>query len=197
MTKMRLRMRRIQEAVDFFYRFRFLFLFGRGRVQRRIRHRKILFWPYLPHHRSIAYKICRHLGLRVVRNPPSKHHLAVYWEDSTVAPSQDASPLTNKAINFVCQDISKTRVNQVFKQVFGYDLGIDPLKHKGRCVIKSNLNAQHDGRIIQCPVKKRRPDVIYQRLVDNRCSPRQVRDIRVPIVGPAIPFVYYTACSVF
>jgi len=57
-------------------------------------------------------------------------------------------------INLNCNDISKTKVSNVHKKVFKYAIDIDPLKFNGKAVEKSYINALHDGRIIECPIKK-------------------------------------------
>jgi hypothetical protein len=137
------------------------------------------------------YQMCREIGLRIMQNPSEKHDLSIYWEDESLAPDADQSVLSPQAINRRCSDITKTRVNQVFTAAFCYDLAVDPATYQGPCVIKSNLNARHDGQIINCPVTEPQPGVVYQRLIDNHCSPTQVQDIRVPVLGNQIPFVYF------
>jgi hypothetical protein len=93
-------------------------------------------------------------------------------------------------VNLRCNDISKTRVEEVFREVFGYGTFVDPLTHQGSCVIKSDDNAMHDGALVQCPPSTTRADVVYQRLINN-ADGDEVVDIRVPIVGGAIPLIYW------
>ncbi len=49
-------------------------------------------------------------------------------------------------------DISKRRLEDKFKTVFGRNLGINPETHTGPALEKSNENAAHDGRVVQCPL---------------------------------------------
>ncbi len=115
-----------------------------------------------------------------------------YFEDKTTA-HVDKELLTNsgkKVLNGRCQDTSKAHVEAVFEAVFGYSLAIDPLIYQGKAVRKSDENARHDGRIIDCPVTAREADCSYQRFIDNCYDGRMAEDIRVPIVGDTIPFVY-------
>ena len=74
--------------------------------------------------------------------------------------------------------------------MFGYGLAIDPTRHCGAAVVKSELNGRHDGRIIECPIAAPERDRVYQRLVDNTFDGREFVDIRTPVVGGKAPFVY-------
>jgi len=57
-------------------------------------------------------------------------------------------------------------------------------------VKKSNDNATHDGRIIQCPIDAVDEHAVYQRVVNNSRDGQFVEDIRVPVFGETIPFCY-------
>jgi hypothetical protein len=104
----------------------------------------------------------------------------------------DGLPAEKRAttLNSRLLDISKRRVEAVFTEVFGYGLMLEPTKHRGQCVEKSNLNGLHDGRLIQCPVAEVNPQKVYQKIVDNRSGSGRVMDIRIPIILNDIPFVY-------
>lgn len=118
---------------------------------------------------------------------PRRADVFLSFQDSTqtlaVAPNRDL-PL----INFNCRDISKTRVAEVFEQVFGYSLAVDPTNYEGPVVCKSEENGAHDGHILTAPCPKN-PDWTYQRLIDNT-QDDQVVDIRCPTIGGDVPFVY-------
>ena len=93
-------------------------------------------------------------------------------------------------MNKHCDDVSKVKVEEVFRDIFGYGTLLDPKTHHGLCVMKSNENATHDGKIVECPVSvATRSDVIYQKMINNAVG-NEVLDIRVPIIGEQIPFVY-------
>jgi len=67
-------------------------------------------------------------------------------------------------------DISKHLLERKFKIVFGRSLGINPEVYTGLAIEKSNENATHDGRIVQCPTP-RVPDKTYQYFVDRPKDP--------------------------
>lgn len=94
-------------------------------------------------------------------------------------------------LNLGCTDISKTHVNTVFAATFGRDLGLDPTRHIGPAVCKSDENAVHDGEIVDCPIRAPAPGAAYQRLIDNRTGDGRVVDIRVAIVDGTIPVTYH------
>jgi hypothetical protein len=79
----------------------------------------------------------------------------------------------------------------VHQDVFGYNTFIDPSVYKGQAVVKSDVNALHDGRIIECPVAFNEHDnKVYQVLIDNSFDEHYVLDYRVPVVMGKIPHVY-------
>lgn len=115
-----------------------------------------------------------------------------YFEDRTNGRrAEDLVDTSNKKVlNGRCTDISKGHLEQVFEDTFGYELGVDPLSYNGPVVQKSEQNARHDGQIIACPIARRKAGMCYQRFIENCYDGRHVEDVRVPIVGGSIPFVY-------
>lgn len=85
---------------------------------------------------------------------------------------------------------AKTLVGTAFRQSFGYGISVDPTSFSGLAVEKSDRNATHDGVVVRCPIDGTAEGKVYQRLVDNRTDGKTVCDMRVPIVGRRIPFVY-------
>lgn len=164
--------------------------------------KKVLFYPDepLPHH--IMYKILKFLGYHVTNDPSEDCVLAIKWwraPDGNPFPPEGAvlSALQqdigkNFVLNNECKDITKERVGNIFGKVFGYSLSINPLVHKGKCVIKANWNALHLGRIMDCPIAEADldKDFVCQRLIDNETEDGFVQDLRVPILGGKIPFIY-------
>ncbi|RFC55289.1 hypothetical protein [Brumimicrobium aurantiacum] len=57
-------------------------------------------------------------------------------------------------------------------------------------VKKNDLNAKHDGEILQEPIDSIEQGYIYQILIDNSHEEDLVMDIRVPVVGEVLDFVY-------
>jgi hypothetical protein len=137
--------------------------------------------------------------------PSSKADLIINWQDltenliSTPSYVEASYRYTQKGaancwkdnLNFECVDISKTRIGQINRKVFGYDLDIDPTTYCGRAVSKSNNNATHDGRIVECPLSEdgREFDAVYNVLVDNTDGFFAV-DFRLIYIKGLVPFFY-------
>jgi len=179
-------MTKIEEKINFFFKYRIGFLPKIFSPKA-----KIYFYPEPPHHRTIMFKVCKQLGIKIVSNPNNNYDFTFFWDDKTFSKLQSLPTINGKDINRACTDISKEKVDQVFKKVFQYDLSVDPEIHTGSCVIKSNENAQHDGRIINCPVEKVETNVVYQKIIDNSYDEKYVVDFRAPVLGKEIPLIYY------
>lgn len=153
------------------------------------RGRDVLFSPYLPN--SFDYtivKICERLGLRRKAHLTEKTVIAVQWEDSSIV--EPISPINGiHIINHKCLDITKRKVETKFAEIFGYALAADPTIPGNRIVRKSNLNATHDGAIFDTPIQAE-PGYVYETLVHNQINERLVEDIRVPVIGSQIPYIY-------
>lgn len=155
--------------------------------------KRILFYPDVPWESSMMYQICQILRYGISNRATKDFDLAVKWKSTTFfEPDAVLADLAkdNTVVNINCNDISKSYVNLVFKEVFGYSTAVDPLTFEGTCVQKSNMNALHDGKIIHCPIKEVDDKNIYQILVDNEVDDGFVMDIRVPVFKHVIPFVF-------
>jgi hypothetical protein len=152
---------------------------------------------------SAFYKLSHFAQLKITTDPTSKFDLAIYYHDETLRnpdPAIRKVAESRRVINFHLRDIRKETLQHIFGEVFGYNLAIDPLTHHGPAVRKSNLNAAHDGEVVQCPLKPHQlqPDSAYQRVIDNTVeSPipeltteRHVLDHRMPVMGDVIPICY-------
>jgi len=94
-------------------------------------------------------------------------------------------------INGRCVDIRKTVIARVFEQVSGQTLLVNAVEYRGPMVEKSETNGTHNGRVVQGPLQQVRPNVSYQRLIDNRMDGgQQVEDLRTVIVGGSPVLVY-------
>ena len=159
--------------------------FLRGRETRA----RISFFPKKPHSFYAIWPVCQLADIRIV----SAHEdadLHFYFEDREFLTAPPAAPTDRPALNVGCYDIRKSVVARVFGEVFGYSLTIDPRRYTGLAVEKSEGNGKHDGVIIECPYAAPRSDRVYQKLVDNTFDGEEFVDIRTPIVGGQIPFVY-------
>ncbi len=174
---------------DLRYRIRYARLYLKNGYETRT----FLFYPSYPSKRSVLYKLLGILDYNRTNNPEKQFVRAIHWETETF---RKEIPLLNRihqerpVINMYCRDISKQYIDQVHQQVFGYCTRIDPLSHTGPCVMKSNLNALHDGKILHCPLQETEPGFIYQILINNESEPGIVEDIRIPVIGGEIPFAY-------
>ncbi|MFP5310006.1 MAG: hypothetical protein ACLGIR_10575 [Actinomycetes bacterium] len=155
----------------------------------------VLFHPNLPTEWHIAWKLTAAAGYRITNDPTDDVVAAFRWFDTTVWESDDVlADLAARVpvVNLHCEDISKSRVNEVFAATFGYELGVDPTTHEGPMVAKSEENATHDGVVLTGPIAAREPGVSYQRLVDNHVAgdPGTVEVWRTPLVAGEVPLVY-------
>lgn len=167
-------------------------LFYLNSVFNRRQTKTILFYPEYPHKRTIIYKILKHLKYNITSNPRHYFDLAFYWEDTTFRKVQPVFEKFNpeKIMNIHCTDISKEKISEVFEEVFGYGLNIDPATYLGECVKKNNLNAKHDGIVIKCPIQDSEEGFVYQKILNNKINDDLVLDLRTPVMKGKIPFIY-------
>ena len=153
----------------------------------------IFFYPEFPCYRDVIYKICFVNGHKMLRKPENKIDLVIHWDENTfwkkhqqIEKFKDSIPI----INNDCKDISKPTTDRYFREIFSYSIQIDPIKFQGKCVQKNILNAKHDGKVINCPIKETDDKYVYQHIINNSLDGKIVEDIRVPIFKNNIPFVY-------
>lgn len=158
-------------------------------LKRRNLRARISFFPKKPRSFYAIWPVCQLADVKIV-DDHAEADLHFYFEDREflIAPRQ--TPTAKPAFNVDCFDIRKSVVARVFEETFGYALSVDPMSWQGVAVEKSEGNGRHDGRIIECPVATPTRDHVYQRLIDNTFDGRDHIDIRTPIVGGKIPFVY-------
>lgn len=155
--------------------------------------RTIVVYPDFPSKKTTIFKIAKSLGYRLTNKPVSNADIVIYFDDITAADAQLPGNLTEhgKVVNIHCTDISKVKVDQVHQQVFGYNTFIDPSSYHGIAVQKSDINALHDGKVIQCPVTTNLDSKsVYQVLIDNTFNDELVMDYRVPVYDGDIPLLY-------
>lgn len=157
--------------------------------------KKVIFYPEMPKGRSILGRIFKILKYQIVNDLSQAEdaQFIVNWDFATYRtsfPELLKLSKTREVINIHCNDISKKHVDQVFGNIFGYKTIIDPTTFKGKCVKKGDINAVHDGTIVECPIEKPDPGYIYQKLINNKANEQFIEDLRVPIFKDYIPFVY-------
>lgn len=154
----------------------------------------ILIYPDYPGSSTTIYKISKYLNYNVTNKLSKNPDIIIHWEDETYKTKHKSlEPFLahKKVINLHSTDISKTYVDQVFNSVFGYSISINPKEYTGPIVKKSNLNAAHDGEIIEGPIQEIDDNFVYQKLIDNKTNTDTVLDIRVPVIDEILDFVYY------
>ena len=132
-------------------------------------------------------------GYKLTTNPHKKFDVAFSFEDTTIKVEDDTHSHLRETTSFIngkCLDISKVRVENVFRDIFGYSMMIDPRTHIGSYVKKSDTNGLHDGQILTEPTEPE-SGYVYQKLINNLVDKDRVRDIRVLVIGATIPFITY------
>lgn len=144
--------------------------------------------PVVPRYWYLMRVSLSRLGVEFVDNIQDAD-VTLYFDDATYSEPPHLLNGPNIQINFECRDISKTHVQNVFKKIFGYDLGVKPSEYTGAMVAKSEINGTHTGKIVQGPCEAE-DGYVYQKLIDNRSKNGRVTDIRCPTVFGEIPLVY-------
>ena len=154
----------------------------------------------LPSSSAVINQIVAHCGISLVpvsqiRTQPAR---VLYWQTRKLDPDHNKlvkidpsnAILAVPTINASFLGNGKRVLAEAHERAFGYSAEIDPITFKGTAVVKSVKNAEHDGAMISCPVSTRDPDKIYQRVLNNQVDEKTVLDLRVPVIGKTIPFVY-------
>lgn len=153
----------------------------------------IAFFPDKPRPWYLIWPVMHCAGARLV-DKPQDADIVMQFDDSTISevtiPDLSKRDARVRTVNFNCRDIGKTTIADAFQRVAGYSLKVDPETYDGPIVDKSEINAAHDGRIVQGPIPAEEGRC-YQRLVDNEIEGGLVEDLRTCIVGggPAIVFI--------
>ena len=100
---------------------------------------------------------------------PELADIELYFYDKTKSNYQVSENPKKIVINKNCTDISKSNVDRVFLEIFGYSLNLDPKNYHGSILEKSEQNAKHDGKIINSSSLgfKIYKNKVYQRLINN------------------------------
>ncbi len=162
----------------------FRFFFAAQSIEPRTPSFTIAFTPERARPWYLIWAVARAAGAKLAKDP-AHADVVMQFEDATYSPNPPPPQLKPgvRLINFACTDVSKSKVARACATAFGNPLAIDPLTHVGPAVEKSEINAAHDGRIVQCPTKPVAGRV-YQRVVDNRgLDPELVEDLRTCTVG--------------
>ena len=154
--------------------------------------KKIICYPRRPF--NPLYMIAKVRWGLPVKFTSSVHEadLEVYFDDHTNSQFKEMTNGKNiKTINKNCINISKSHVDRIFKEVFGYSLIVSPLEDNYLIIEKSEENAKHDGRIILSPISSHLIDQskVYQKVINNIYNDFAI-DYRVVWVKDEIVLTY-------
>lgn len=162
-------------------------------IRNQFKSKSILVYPHYPSRGSTIYKVGKKLGYNITNKPKSSVKIAVYWEYLTFRKEYhflEKQQDDMKVVNLYSRDISKIFIDKIHHNVFGYSTIIEPMTYEGKIVKKNDINAKHDGEVLEAPISRVENGYIYQLLIDNTYSEDQVMDIRIPIVNGLLDFVY-------
>lgn len=151
----------------------------------------IVAHPDYPSKKTTLWKIAERSGFRLTNKPIQNPDVVIYFEDITHGSSDHLKLLygSRRIINASLTDISKVHVDEVHRAVFGYNTFIDPTTYVGKAVMKSDTNALHDGKIIDCPTQLV-PGSVYQVVIDNIADDSYVMDLRAVVIGKKLAHTY-------
>ncbi|MGE0739829.1 MAG: hypothetical protein AB7O98_00690 [Hyphomonadaceae bacterium] len=162
----------------------FRFFFAAQQIQPATPHFTIAFTPERARPWYLIWSVSRIAGAKLAKDA-STADVVMQFEDATFSPNDPPARVKPgaKLINFRCRDVSKTNVSRASEVAFGNKLAVDPATYVGTAVEKSEINAAHDGRIVQCPTPAV-PGRVYQRVIDNRTLDLNiVEDLRTSTVA--------------
>ena len=168
---------------DIFTWFAFYSAANMWRLSRRLSGHKqptIAFLPDRPRPWYLIWPVMQCAGAKQIEDP-AQADIVMQFDDSTTCnprrPDLSRRMRKVRTVNFNCRDVSKSTVAAAFGRVSGYDLAVDPETYHGRIVDKSEINAAHDGRIVDGPIQ-RVNGRSYQKLIDNEIEDGLVEDLR-------------------
>lgn len=171
----------------------FRYFFAAHRIEPLTPRFTIAFTPERARPWYLVWAVSRAAGAKLVKDAATAD-VVMHFEDATYCPNDPPTKLKPgvKLVNFGCRDVSKTNVARACEAAFGNRLAIDPQTYAGPAVEKSEINAAHDGRIVQCPTQPT-PGRVYQRVIDNRVPGNLdlVEDLRTSTIGgrPVVVFI--------
>ncbi len=188
-AKLPLNMEIIQEALSWFPFFLVEKIKSGLRMFSRQTDLKIAFTPSTPRPWYMLWVSAHRADMHFVKDLAQADAI-FFFEDQTIStPPHLSDEQASKSFNFSCNDISKSRVGEVFEEVFGYALAVDPQSYHGPVAVKSETNGVHDGYSATAPIA-REEGMVYQVLIDNTVDGKWVEDLRCPIIGGDIELIF-------
>jgi hypothetical protein len=153
----------------------------------RDRRLKVYCAPEVPSQETAIHQICEFLGIELTGVDGPDTVARFFWHDATHKSRPDH--VDGSFFNGRCLDISKSNVQRVFAETFGYELAIDPRKFRGTAVEKSELNASHSGHLTNLPIESPRQGYVYEKFVDS-IEDGLATCLRITVFGQKIAAVY-------
>ena len=142
---------------------------------------------------SVLSKIISVLNLKPTDGSDGDEDLCIFFN----APEKSRRDYPENSINYHFKSNLKSYIDIAHKKVFGRSVCVtaDEIKPGGTYLTKSDENAAHDGKIVSYEEIKSFTEsdlvgVVLQRVINNVLDDESVFDVRVPIIGQEIPFVY-------
>ena len=147
----------------------------------------------MPESDSVVYQLCQYLGYGLSNNPTQPFDVAFkYFETTFFSPEllDILADIRDVVINANSLDISKQTIGEIFAEVFGYAIALDPTQATGLGVSKSNINRFRDGQCLALPIAPTAIDSysVYQKFIDAEQN-GQWFEYGVPIYDFIIPTV--------
>lgn len=156
--------------------------------------RTISFFPQQAAPWYNIWSVIQMAGYKIIDDPAAADIVFVF-EDSTYSNAAVKLPddANMRRLNERCSNIGKQYVADLFEDVFGYGLSIDPTTHHGPAMRKSQHNGVHDGIVLQCPINPSEVSsgYVYQKLVNSSDDGVTAQDLRVAYVMGDIPVVFH------
>lgn len=162
---------------------------------------KILFYPQKPKKPSSKMKkIVEYAKLKITCNPGDSYDRVVYWSyhKTSKEPDKALKELMQhyRIINIGGLDITKSRVEQVQKEIFGYNAIIDPFTYEGEMVEKAEMQCGHRLHRVVTNIDVPKDGYIYCRLLDNRLDDYNCVYYRYFIYGDKITHTNITTVPI-
>ena len=142
---------------------------------------------------SVLSKIIEVLNLQPSRGGEGDEDLHIFFN----APERSRQDVPESSINYFFQSNLKSDIDVVHKRIFGRSVCITAreIVPEGHYLTKSDANAVHDGKVrsyeeVKQLKRKDLEGVVLQRVINNILDEKSVFDVRVPVIGNEIPFVY-------
>lgn len=162
----------------------FAYFFTAQTIEPATPHFTISFAPERARPWYLIWAVARAAGAKYTKDV-AQADVVMHFEDATYSPNDPPRVKPGaKVVNFGARDVSKSNVARASAVAFGRPLALDPRTHVGAAVEKSEINAAHDGRVVQCPMTPV-PGKVYQRVIDNRAASdiNLVEDLRTCTVN--------------